>query len=169
MMHLQHWIQLFIDLLHFPSQSKGQLILECPFGPITSSKIPTKLLPDFCPEIFCSFLGAYWKLLGASCRLPCLWYYLLSPPGSSKSFQEAPRKLQKISGQKLGNNFVGILEEVFRPKGHFEINWPLGCFYVHNTAGKDSKAVVCFGNAYSQLPQPNLLNQSYIVQLSQGM
>ena len=41
---------------------KGQLISECPFGPKTSSKIPTKLLPDFCPEIFCSFLGASWKL-----------------------------------------------------------------------------------------------------------
>ena len=61
--------------------TKGQLISECPFGPKTSSKIPTKLLPDFCPEIFCSFLGASWKLLGASCRLPCLWYYLLIPPG----------------------------------------------------------------------------------------
>ena len=30
-----------------------------------------------------------------------------------------------MSGQKSGNNFVGILEEVFRPKGHSEINWPL--------------------------------------------
>jgi hypothetical protein len=39
-----------------------------------------------------------------------------------KSFQEAPRKLQKNSGQKSGNNFVGILEEVFGPKGHSEIN-----------------------------------------------
>ena len=35
---------------------KGQLISECPFGPKTSSKIPAKLLPDFCPEIFGSFL-----------------------------------------------------------------------------------------------------------------
>ena len=34
-------------------------------------------------------------------------------------------KLQKISEQKSGNNFVGILEEVFGPKGHSEINWPL--------------------------------------------
>ena len=51
--------------------TKGQLISECPFGPKTSSKIPTKLLPD------CSFLEAF----GASCRLPCLWYYLLIPPG----------------------------------------------------------------------------------------
>ena len=42
--------------------SKGQLISECPFGLKISSKIPTKLLPDFCPEISCSFLGASWKL-----------------------------------------------------------------------------------------------------------
>ena len=38
---------------------------------------------------FYSFLGAFVKLFGASCRLPYLWYYLLS-------LQEAT----KISGQK---------------------------------------------------------------------
>jgi hypothetical protein len=32
-------------------------------------------------------------------------------PGSSKSFQEASRKLQKISGQNSRNIFVGILDE----------------------------------------------------------
>jgi hypothetical protein len=47
---------------------------------------------------------------------------LTKSPGSSKSFQEAPRKLQKNSGQKSGKNFVGFLEEVLTPKGHFEIN-----------------------------------------------
>jgi hypothetical protein len=31
---------------------------------IVSSKIPTKLFLDICPEIFCSFLWASWKLLG---------------------------------------------------------------------------------------------------------
>ena len=51
---------------------------------------------------------------------------LTKSAGSPKSLQEAPRKLQKISGQKSGNNFVAILEEVFGPKGHSEINWPLG-------------------------------------------
>jgi hypothetical protein len=30
--------------------------------------------------------------------------------------------VQKISGQKSRNNFVGFLEEVLTPKGHFEIN-----------------------------------------------
>ena len=33
------------------------------------------------------------------------------PTGSPKSFQEAHRKLQKISGQKSRNNFVAILGE----------------------------------------------------------
>ena len=45
---------------------------------------------------------AYWKPLKASRK----------PPGRYKKFQ----------GRNPGNNFVGILEEVFRPKGHFEIN-----------------------------------------------
>jgi hypothetical protein len=43
-------------------------------------------------------------------------------PGSPKSFQEAPRKLQKNSGQKSRNNFVGIFVQTIIPKGHFEIN-----------------------------------------------
>ena len=45
--------------------TKGQLISKCPYEMIVSSKIPTKLFLDFCPEIFCSFVGA-------SCRLPYL-------------------------------------------------------------------------------------------------
>jgi len=43
-------------------------------------------------------------------------------PGSPKSFQEAPRKLQKNSGQKSRNNFVGIFVQTIIPKRHFEIN-----------------------------------------------
>jgi hypothetical protein len=35
----------------------------------------------------------------------------MKPKGSPKSFQEAHRKVQKTSGQKSINNFVGILEE----------------------------------------------------------
>ena len=54
--------------------SKGQIISKCPCEIIVSSKIPTKLFLDSCPEI-------------------------------------APRKLQKISGQKYRNNFVGILDK----------------------------------------------------------
>ena len=51
---------------------KGRLISKCPYEMIVSSKIPTKLFPDFYPEFFCSFLGASWKLSGASCRLSYL-------------------------------------------------------------------------------------------------
>ena len=52
--------------------TKGQLISKCPFGFIVWTKLPTKLFLNFCPEIFCTFLGASWKLFWASCRLPCL-------------------------------------------------------------------------------------------------
>ena len=74
---------------------------------IVSSKIPTKLFPNFCLENFCSFLEAFLGFLQAS-----LFMMLLTKsPGSPKSFQEPPRKLQKISRQKFRNNFVGILVE----------------------------------------------------------
>jgi hypothetical protein len=39
-----------------------------------------------------------------------------------KASRKPPRKVQKISGQKSRNNFVGFFEEVLTPKGHFEIN-----------------------------------------------
>ena len=44
--------------------TKGQLISKCPYEKSVSSKIPTKIFLEFCPEIFCSFLGASWKLFG---------------------------------------------------------------------------------------------------------
>ena len=43
---------------------KGQLISKCPYEKSVSSKIPKKIFLDFCPEIFCTFLGASWKLFG---------------------------------------------------------------------------------------------------------
>ena len=51
--------------------SKGQLISKCPYEKSVLSKIPTKLFLDFCPEFFCSFLGASWKLLGLPGDLVC--------------------------------------------------------------------------------------------------
>ena len=67
------------------------------------------------------FLEAFWGFLQAS-----LFMILhTKSPGSPKSFHEAPRKLQKNSGQKSRNNFVGIFVQTMKPKGHFEINWPL--------------------------------------------
>ena len=50
---------------------------------------------------------------------------LTKSPGRPKSFQEAPRKLQKIAGRKPFNIFVAFLVETMTPKKHFEINWPL--------------------------------------------
>jgi hypothetical protein len=50
---------------------------------------------------------------------------LTKSPGSPKSFREAPRKLQKKSGQNSRNIFVGLLDETDFSKGHFEINGPL--------------------------------------------
>ena len=44
----------------------GRLISKCPYEKSVSSKIPSKLFLDFCPEILCSFLGASWKLFWAS-------------------------------------------------------------------------------------------------------
>jgi hypothetical protein len=61
-------------------------------------------------------------LPGSFLGLPVGFLLLTKSPGSSKSFQEAPRKLQKKSGQKSRNNYVGFLEEVLTPKRHFEIN-----------------------------------------------
>ena len=43
---------------------KGQLISKCPYEKSVSSKIATKIFLDFCPKIFCSLLGATWKLFG---------------------------------------------------------------------------------------------------------
>ena len=38
--------------------AKGQLISKCPYENSVSSKIPTKIFLELCPETFCSFLGA---------------------------------------------------------------------------------------------------------------
>ena len=62
-----------------------------------SSKITTKLFLDFCPEILCTFLGASWKLLGLPVGF--LIYDITYSPGSPKSFQEAPRRVQKFQGR----------------------------------------------------------------------
>ena len=62
---------------------------------IVSSKIPTKLFPG----IFCSFLGAFWKLFGL-------------PGGLSNIInKKALRKSQKAYRKPPGNNFVVNLEE----------------------------------------------------------
>jgi hypothetical protein len=84
--------------------------------------IPTKLFLDFCPEIFCSFLGVCWKLFGLYWNLIGNIMNKEAHRKPKKSFQEALRELQKISGQKSRNNFVGILGETKFSYGHYKIN-----------------------------------------------
>ena len=90
--------------------SKGQLISKCPFGIIVWAKIPTKSFLDFCPEFFCSFLGASWKLFG----LPG---DLVSNNINKEAYRKpkkllgSPQEATKISGQKSRNNCDGILDE----------------------------------------------------------
>ena len=98
--------------------TKGQLISKCPFGIIVWTKIPTKLFVDFCPEFFCSFLGASWKLFG----LPGDLVFNIKNKEAYRKPEKASRKVQKISGQKSRNNLVGIFVQTILPKGHFEIN-----------------------------------------------
>ena len=77
---------------------KGQLISKCPFGIIVWTKYQRNY---FCPEIFCTFLGASWKLFG----LPGdLLYNIIN---------------------KEANKFRWYFVQTIIPKGHFEINWPL--------------------------------------------
>ena len=54
---------------------------------VVSSKIPTKLFLDFCPDFFCSFLGTSWKLFGLPGDLVC-----------NIINKEAYRKPQKLLG-----------------------------------------------------------------------
>ena len=100
------------------------------------TKIPTKLFPDFCPEIFCTFLGASWKLFGASCRLPCLWYYILSPQEAQKASRKPPRSYKKFQGRNRYNILVPILVATMTAKRHFQINWPLVKHFNKNYAIK---------------------------------
>ena len=118
-LHRGAFCQSFFRWIYY-CHSKGQLISKCTFGFIVWTKLPMKLFLNFCPEIFCTFLGASLKLFGASCRLPYVCYYV---PRKPIKLPGSPQKAtKKNSGQKSRNNFVGFLEEVFRPKGHFEIN-----------------------------------------------
>ena len=80
------------NLLKFQNHlAKGQLISKCPFGVKTSSKKPMELFLYFCPEIFCTFLGASWKLFQLSGDLV-----------SVIMNKEANRKPQKASRKPTG-------------------------------------------------------------------
>ena len=86
------------------SASKGQLISKCPFWFHHLDKITNKIFLNFCPEIFCTFLGASWKLFGDPCRLPYAILHTKSQE-SPKFFHEAPRKLQKKLRAEIQNYF----------------------------------------------------------------
>ena len=85
--------------------NKGQLISKCPFEKSVSSKIPTKIFLEFCPEIFCSFLGASWKLFGLPGDLVS---NIINKEGYWK-----PKKLPG-SPQKATKNFRAEIQKYFR-------------------------------------------------------
>ena len=93
--------------LETQGSSKGQLISKCPFGFIVWTKIPTKLFLDFCPEFFCSFLGASWKLFGLPGDLVC---NIINKEACRKP-QKAPRK---PPGRYNCNNITTTLIQISR-------------------------------------------------------
>ena len=81
----------WLAMICLPARVKGQLISKCSFGIIVWTKIPTKLFLDFCPNFFCSFLGASWKLFELPGDLVC-----------NIINKEAYRKSQKASRKPTG-------------------------------------------------------------------
>ena len=80
-------------------KSKGQLIWKCPFGFIVWTKIPTKLFLDFCPEFFCSFLGASWKLFGLPGDLVCNIINKEACRKPQKASRKPPGRYKKFQGR----------------------------------------------------------------------
>ena len=103
-------------------------------------KITNKIISEFLQWNFLyppgGFLEAFWVFLCASLFM----IFHTKSPGSPKSFHEAPRKLQKNSGQKSRNNSVGIFVQTMKPKGHYEINWPLATYFFVWAERKRSRA-----------------------------
>ena len=83
---------------------KGQLISKCPYEKSVSSKIQRKIFLEFCPEIFCSFLGASWKLFGLPGDLVS---NIINKEGYWK-----PKKLPG-SPQKATKNFRAEIQKYF--------------------------------------------------------
>ena len=79
--------------------TKGQLISKCPFGFIVWTKIPTKLFLDFCPEFFCSFLGASWKLFGLPGDLVCNIINKEACRKPQKASRKPPGRYKKFQGR----------------------------------------------------------------------
>jgi hypothetical protein len=91
----QNWAKLAKSAVLF----KGQLISKCPFGFIVWTKIPTKLFLDFCPEFFCSFLGASWKLFGLPGDLVCNIINKEACRKPQKASRKPPGRYKKFQGR----------------------------------------------------------------------
>ena len=89
--------------------AKGQLISKCLFGVIVSTKIATKILKDFCPEIFCSFLGASWKLLWLPGDLVSNIINKEAYGKLRKASSKLQRSYKNFQGRSTYNIFVGFL------------------------------------------------------------
>ena len=61
---------------------------------IVSFKIPTQLFLDFCPEFFCTFLGASWKLLGLPVGF-LVYDITYQVPRKPKKLPESPQEATK--------------------------------------------------------------------------
>ena len=92
--------------------AKGQLISKCPYEKSVSSNIPMNIFLNFCHEIFCSFLGASWKLFGLPGDLVS---NIINKEGYWK-----PKKLPG-SPQKATKNFRAEIQKYFR--WYFGWNW----------------------------------------------
>ena len=72
---------------------------KCAYEKSVSSKIPTKIFLDFCPEIFSSLLGGLPGSFFAFCSLPYLWHHLLSPQEAQKASRKPPGSYKKFQGR----------------------------------------------------------------------
>ena len=83
------------------------------------------LFLDFCPEIFCSFLGASLELFGLPWDLISnimIKEAYRKPKKASRKLQGSGEEAKKIQGTNLDDIFVAILVQTMTPKRHFEIN-----------------------------------------------
>ena len=78
---------------------------------IVSSKIPTKKFLDFCPDIFCSFLGASWKLFWLPWDLMSNIINKEAYRKPKTASRKPPGSYKKFQGRNPEKIFVGILEE----------------------------------------------------------
>ena len=101
---------------------KGQYISKCllvsSFGP----KCQRKYCKDFCPETFCSFLGASWKRLGLPVDFLIKMILLTKSPGSPKKLPGSPQEATKNFRAEILTLFSLLFRSKRSHKRHFEIN-----------------------------------------------